>query len=97
MRAEIAAANGIPLAQCRLADIYEVGDNGVPPNMLRARYWLNEAARRDFALAQTRLAVKLEDEGNGRAAIYWYARAASGGDPMRYTSFFGSIAMGNTA
>jgi TPR repeat protein len=85
---EVAAARGIPLAQYRLADIYEAGDEGVPPNPSRVRYWLNEAAARDFALAQTRLAIHLEHESNGPAAVQWYERAAAAGDPYALYELF---------
>jgi TPR repeat protein len=78
---EFAAARGIPLAQYRLAGIYETGDEGVPPDPSRSRYWLNEAAARNFALAQTQLAIHLENEGNGATALHWYESAAAAGEP----------------
>jgi TPR repeat protein len=79
---ELAAQAGIPLAQFRLADIYATGDEAVPPNPNRSRFWLQEAAARGFPQAQTQLAFDLEDEGNGLMAFYWYQSAAAAGEPF---------------
>ena len=92
---EIAARKGVPLAQYRLAGIYETGDEGVLVDPARARFWLNEAAQRDFALAQTKLAVNLEREGNGPSAVYWYEEAASAGDPYALYELFRVSYYGN--
>ncbi|HLG48732.1 MAG TPA: tetratricopeptide repeat protein [Reyranella sp.] len=85
---EVAARAGIPLAQYRLASIYDEGDDGVPANPPLARHWLQEAAARNFAPAQTELGMQLEDEGNGFTAANLYMQAALAGEPYALFEVF---------
>ncbi|HEY1773295.1 MAG TPA: 2OG-Fe(II) oxygenase [Gammaproteobacteria bacterium] len=102
-----AAAQGHPMAQDRLADLYLIG-RGVPQDDVQALQWCRRTAEQAYPLAQCNLAYMLA-EGIGtvaddRAATDWYLRAAAQGEPrayfnlgLRYRHGFGTAADGAQA
>jgi hypothetical protein len=102
-----AAAQGHPMAQDRLADLYMIG-RGVAQDDAEALQWCRRTAEQAYPVAQCNLAYMLA-EGIGtvaddRAATDWYLRAAAQGDPrayfnlgLRYRRGFGTPADGPQA
>ena len=77
-----AAEAGLPMAQYRLAKLYERGE-GVPRSVKEARIWTNRAAQTGNVKAMHDLAVFYAEGDGGEksfvSAVEWFTRAANHG------------------
>ena len=100
---ERAAAQGMPIAQCKLGQMYEHGLGGLEKDLAIAANWYRRAAALGLPIAQCKLGQMYEDglgglEKNLVIAAKWYQNAADQDYPiaqfvvgMNYRQGFGNI------